>query len=411
MTKIKAFKAIRPVRDKVHLVATRPYYSYKKNVLKAKLEDNPFTFLRIINPEFGSLIKTKPNTPERFNLVSQSYKKFIDEGILMKEKKETLYIYRQTKDNHPFTGIIAGASVQEYEDDLIKKHEATLTSRESMFTNYLDIVGYNAEPVLLSYPHQNEIDTLLNIITAKRPEYEFSTTDRIKHELWVLNEVETTEMINAFDKIDACYIADGHHRSASSAALTKLRREKGDSEIDNKDFFLAYFIDERKLKILEFNRIVKTLNGLSKIEFLDKLHESFDIERLHSAQKPSEEHQITICIEGDWYLLTCKPEIIDTKHPVKSLDPEILTNYVLTPILGIKDLKTDENIEFVSGAESIQSIEEKITKGKFKVAFILYPIAMEQVKRVADNQLIMPPKSTWVEPKMRSGLTIYNINE
>lgn len=411
MTKIKAFKALRPVRDKVHLVATRPFYSYKKNVLKAKLEDNPFTFLRIINPEFGSSIKTKPNSIERFNLVRESYKKFINEGILIKEKRETLYIYRQTKDNQEFTGIIAGASVKEYEDDLIKKHEATLTSREAMFTSYLDIVGYNAEPVLLSYPHQNEIDTLINIITSKRPEYEFSTTDRIKHELWILNEVETSEVIQAFEKIDACYIADGHHRSASSAALSKLRREKGNTQIDNKDFFLAYFIDERKLKILEFNRIVKTLNGLTKIEFLDKLSDSFEIEKLRNAQKPTCEHQITVCIEGDWYSLNCKPEIIDNEHPVKCLDPEILTNFVLTPILGIEDLKTDENIEFVSGAESIQSIEDKITKGKFKVAFILYPIAMEQVKRVADNQMIMPPKSTWVEPKMRSGLTIYTINE
>ena len=411
MTKIKAFKALRPVRDKVHLVATRPYYSYKKNVLKAKLEDNPFTFLRIINPEFGSQINTKPNSPERFNLVSESYKNFIEEGILIQEEKETLYIYRQTKDNQEFTGIIAGASVQEYEDDLIKKHEATLTSREAMFTNYLDIVGYNAEPVLLSYPHQNEIDTLINIITAKRPEYEFSTTDRIKHELWILNEIETTEVTNAFEKIDACYIADGHHRSASSAALTKLRKENGNSELNNKDFFLAFFIDERKLKILEFNRIVKSLNGLSKNEFLDKLNVSFEIEKLHKQQKPTVEHQITVCIEGEWFLLTCKPEIIKKEHPVKCLDPEILTNYVLDPILGIKDLKTDENIEFISGAESIQSIEDKITKGKFKVAFILYPVSMDQVKRVADNQMIMPPKSTWVEPKMRSGLTIYNINE
>jgi uncharacterized protein (DUF1015 family) len=411
MTKIKAFKALRPVRDKVHLVATRPYYSYKKNVLKAKLEDNPFTFLRIINPEFGSQINTKPNSPERFNLVNESYKKFIEEGILIKEEKETLYIYRQTKDNQEFTGIIAGASVQEYEDDLIKKHEATLTSREAMFTNYLDIVGYNAEPVLLSYPHQNEIDTLINIITSKRPEYEFSTTDRIKHELWILNEIETTEVKNAFEKIDACYIADGHHRSASSASLTKLRKENGNSELNNKDFFLAFFIDERKLKILEFNRIVKSLNGLSKNEFLDKLNVSFEIEKLHKQQKPTVEHQITVCIEGEWFLLTCKPEIIKKEHPVKCLDPEILTNYVLDPILGIKDLKTDENIEFISGAESIQSIEDKITKGKFKVAFILYPVSMDQVKRVADNQMIMPPKSTWVEPKMRSGLTIYNINE
>lgn len=411
MTKIKAFKATRPVRDKVHLVATRPYNSYKENVLTAKLEDNPFTFLHIINPELESGLKTKPNSIERFNLVREKYKQFIDEEILITDKKETLYIYRQTKDSHPFTGIIAGASVKEYEEDLIKKHEATITAREAMFTNYLDIVGYNAEPVLLSYPHQNEIDTLLNIITAKRPEYEFSTTDRVKHELWVLSEIETKEVIAAFENIDACYIADGHHRSASSVALSKLRSEDEENTNENKDFFLAFFIDERKLKILEFNRLVKTLNNLSKEEFLDKLSISFTINKLAKAEKPSHEHHISLCLEGDWYQLICKPEIINIHHPVKCLDPEILTNFVLTPILGIQDLKTDENIEFVSGAESLESFENKITSGKFKVGFVLFPVDMEQVKRVADNQMIMPPKSTWVEPKMRSGLTIYNINE
>lgn len=411
MTKIKPFKAIRPVRDKVHLVATRPYYSYKKNVLQAKLEDNPFTFLHIINPEFGSPIKTKPNTPERFNLVSESYKNFISEGVLFTEKEETIYIYRQTKNDHAFTGIIAGASVQEYDDDKIKKHEATLTSREEMFTNYLDIVGYNAEPVLLCYPHQADIDQLLIEYTKKRPEYEFSTTDRIKHELWVLTQEECSSIQSAFEKIDACYIADGHHRSASSAALSKLRQQRGNTKIDNKDFFLAYFIDEERLKILEFNRLVKTLNGLSINDFLTKLSSSFTIEKLTKAQKPFQEHQITVCIKGDWYLFTCKPEIVNNEHPVQCLDAEILTQFVLSPILGIKDLKTDENIEFVSGAESISSIEDKIRKGKFDIGFILYPISMSQVKRVADNQMIMPPKSTWVEPKMRSGLTIYNINE
>ena len=190
MTKIKPFKAIRPVRDKVHLVATRPYYSYKKNVLSAKLEDNPFTFLHIINPEFGSPIKTLPNTQERFNLVSESYKKFIAEGILITEKENSIYIYRQTSGSHQYTGVIAGASIQEYEDDLIKKHEATITSREDMFTNYLDVVGYNAEPVLLSYTHSDELGLLLEEHTEKRPEYEFSTTYRIKHELCILSVSE-----------------------------------------------------------------------------------------------------------------------------------------------------------------------------------------------------------------------------
>lgn len=411
MSKIAPFKALRPVRDKVHLVATRPYYSYKKNVLKAKLEDNPYTFLRIINPEFGSTIKTKSNSKERFGLVSEKYDEFIHEGILIQDNEPHIYIYRQTKDGHEFTGIVAGASVEEYEKDLIKKHEATLTSREAMFTNYLDIVGYNAEPVLLSYPHEEAIDSLLNTYTKVRPEYEFTTTDRIKHELWILSTEETAQMIKAFEKLPATYIADGHHRSASSAGLKKLRLEKGTSQYLNEDFFLAFFIDENRLKILEFNRLVKTLNNLTEKEFLDKLRDSFEISPLKTSSKPKHEHQMTMCLDGNWYELNCKKNIIDQDHPVKCLDAEILTNYVLTPILGIQDLKTDENIEFISGAESIDSLEEKIRKGKARVGFILYPVSMDQVKKVADNHMIMPPKSTWVEPKLRSGLTIYNINE
>ena len=411
MTKIKPFKAIRPVRDKVHLVATRPYYSYKKNVLSAKLEDNPFTFLHIINPEFGSPIKTLPNTQERFNLVSESYKKFIAEGILITEQENSIYIYRQTSGSHQYTGVIAGASIKEYEDDLIKKHEATITSREEMFTNYLDVVGYNAEPVLLSYTHSDELDALLQEHTQKRSEYEFSTTDRIKHELWILSGSEMDGIISSFEKIDACYIADGHHRSASSASLARLRREKGNLDINNKDFFLAFFIDEKRMNILEFNRLIKNLNGLTKTEFLEKISTHFIVEKLSKAHKPACEHQVTVCIEGDWYLLICKPEIIHAEHPVQCLDPEILTQFILTPVLGIQDLKTDDNIEFISGAESIQTIEDQILKGKFKIGFVLFPVTMDQVKRVADNQMIMPPKSTWVEPKMRSGLTIYTINE
>jgi uncharacterized protein (DUF1015 family) len=411
MTKIAPFKALRPVRDKVHLVATRPYYSYKKNVLKAKLEDNPYTFLRIINPEFNSEKKTKPNSKERFELVKDKYKEFIDEGILIKDSQAHIYIYRQTKNGHEFTGIVAGASVEEYENDLIKKHEATLTSREAMFTNYLDIVGYNAEPVLLSYPHEQRIDELLVQCTSARPEYEFTTTDRIKHEVWVLSEHDSLSIINAFEMLPATYIADGHHRSASSAGLKKHRQSKGTSQFPNEDFFLAFFIDETRLKILEFNRLVKTLNKLSGDEFLNRLGESFKIVPLPKAEKPVHEHQMTMCLEGKWYQLDCKPEIIDESHPVRCLDAEILTQSVLTPILGINDLKTDENIEFISGAESISTFEEKITKGKFKVGFVLFPASIEQVKKVADNQMIMPPKSTWVEPKMRSGLTIYNINE
>lgn len=410
MAKILPFRAIRPTRDKVHLVAARPFYSYKQNVLEAKLEDNPFTFLHIINPEFGTEATTKGNTPSRFQLVSQRYAEFIEKGILFQDEEPTLYVYRQSKPGHVFTGVICGASVAEYLNDSIKKHEATLTSREQMFTDYLDIVGYNAEPVLLAHKSSVEIENDLKLITSARPEYEFTTTDLVTHELWKLTPSETIVLQEAFEQLNELYIADGHHRSASSVRLAQKRKENG-STFNNENAFLAYIIDESQLEILEFNRLVKTTNGLSKAEILTAISTNFEIEELSVRQKPKSNHQFTLCIENSWYLLSCKPEIIDDSHPVKCLDAEILTAFVLSPILGIHDLKSDENISFMSGAESIEKLEQKVTSGNYKVAFVLYPATMEQVKRVADHQMIMPPKSTWVEPKLRSGLTIYNINE
>lgn len=411
MAKIIPFKALRPIRNKVHLIATRPYYSYKKNVLKAKLEDNPYTFLRIINPEFNTIVKTKPNSKERFKLVAEKYKEFINEGHLIKDKEAHIYVYRQTKNGHAFTGIVAGASIDEYEADLIKKHEATLTSREEMFVNYLDVVGYNAEPVLLSHPHDVNIDKLLSEYTATRPEYEFATTDKILHELWVLDQNQSKEIVDAFEKLGALYIADGHHRSASSVGLHQRRRLRGEKHYPNEDYFLSFLIDEEKLQILEYNRLVKTIGSLTENEFLAKLNASFEVKPIPKAQKPKEEHHFTMCLKGKWYELIAKKHIINENHPVACIDAEILTQAVLDPILNIKDLKTDERIEFASGAENILTIEDKVLKGKFDIAFILFPATMEQVKHVADQQMIMPPKSTWVEPKMRSGLTIYEINE
>jgi len=410
MAKIHPFRAIRPTRDKVHLVAARPFYSYKKNVLEAKLEDNPFTFLHIINPEFGSEATTKANTIERFQLVGKRYSEFINEGILIQDDAPSLYVYRQSKSGYVFTGVVCGASVEEYLNDDIKKHEATLTSREKMFTEYLDVVGYNAEPVLLAHKSSQEIDNLLKLVTRARAEYEFTTTDLVKHELWKLNDSEAELTIAAFDKLNELYIADGHHRSASSVRLSEKRKKEGSSAVNEKAF-LAYIIDEAQLNILEFNRLVRTMNGLSSDKILELVAEHFEITKTPNKHKPTANHQFCMCLQGEWYELNCKPEIIDDSHPVKCLDAEILTQYVLSPILGIHDLKSDGNISFMSGAEPHEKLEQKVASGEFPIAFVLFPATMDQVKRVADNQMIMPPKSTWVEPKLRSGLTIYNINE
>jgi uncharacterized protein (DUF1015 family) len=407
MAEIAPFKAIRPIRDKVHLVATRPYYSYKKNMLQAKLQDNPYTFLHIINPEFNNPIKTKANSNERFNLVSERYQDFIDRGILIQDEKPHLYLYRQTKGNKSCTGIIGGASVNEYLNGDIKKHEATLTSREEIFTNYLDIVGYNAEPVLISYKGNDKINDIIRGLSEGRPEYEFSTTDLIKHELWVLKDPDSIAIQKHFKEINCTYIADGHHRSASSARLHENKK----NTYPNSAHFLSYFVEEKQLQILEFNRLIKSLNGISKNKFIEQLKEIGSVQSLKEASKPHQVNRIHFYFEEDWYALSIKSELIDDKDPVKKLDSSILTELILNPILGIKDLKTSDQVDFLPGIFSVDEFQQYGIKNNYPLGFVLYPASIDQIKLVADCGLNMPPKSTWVEPKLRSGLTIYNIKE
>lgn len=408
MAKIVGFRAIRPARDKVHLVATRPYYTYKSNVLKAKLEDNPFTFLHIINPEFGKANKTKPNSNERFLHVREQYNRFVEEGILHQDNEETIYIYRQSKGGFSCIGVIAGSSIAEYEAGQIKKHEATFTAREEMFTRYLDIVGFNAEPVLLTYENNKEIAQFIANQAQARPEYEFSTTDKVKHELWCLATDKVAELIGMFSAIDATYIADGHHRTASSLRLHHLKGKE--SSNGSSAYFLSFLVQENQIEIIEFNRLVKTLNHLSEEEFLSKLSMVGELIPMNEIRNPSKEHEIVVVLKNKAFSFYPLPQFVDLSHPVNSLDPEILTQLILSPILGIHDLKTSEELVFSPGSESVDSLVEKINSEKYAVGFLLYPLSIQQVKRVADNGLNMPPKSTWVEPKLRSGLTIYPID-
>lgn len=410
MADIVPFSAIRPIRDKVHLVANRPYYSYKKNVLIAKLESNPYTFLHIINPEFATTQKTEINSKERFELVKKGYSNFLDKGILIQEDSERIYVYRQTTENNIFTGIVAGSSIQEYLNGNIKKHEETITEREYMFTNYLDLVGFNAEPVLLSYSGNKQIDALLKAFVLERPEYEFTTTDSIKHELWVLSVQESESIQQAFLAVEATYIADGHHRTASSARLYKQRMKNGTST-NKSAYFLSFLVEEKSLKIVEFNRLIKKLNPHTVETFIAAFKNIGTLTSLKEITKPTKKNHFTICFKNQYYDFKILPSLIDHTNLVNSIDSALLTNFILTPILGIQDLKTTDNIEFSAGNTPLLEIKDKLDSGKCELAFLLFPPTIEQVKQIADNGLYMPPKSTWLEPKLRSGLTIYNINE
>jgi uncharacterized protein (DUF1015 family) len=410
--KIKPFKAIRPTRDKVHLVASRPYYTYEKQVLDAKLENNPYTFIHIINPEFSSIDKPSLNSIERFEKVRKRYEKFCQDNIFMQDITPSFYIYRQTFDNHSFTGLIAGASVDEYNDGKIKKHEETITARESLFVDYLDSVGFNAEPVLLSYPKNDNIAKLIASKIQQLPEYDFTTTDGNKHELWVCNNNDLIKDIQSqFDQINDVYIADGHHRSASSARLAEIKRKQNPHFTGEENFnsFLAYFISEDEMKIYDFNRLVLDLNGFTSSEFLECVREKFDLNIMEESKIKRREHFVHMFFEDTWYEIEMNPSSINTKSPVESLDSYLLTKGILEPILAIDDLKTSERIRFINGQFGLEGIRKEVMAGKAKVGFALAPLTATHIKNVADANEIMPPKSTWVEPKLRSGLTIYNI--
>lgn len=413
MAKIIPFKGIRPAKDKVHLVASRSLDGYKIGDLKDKLEGNPYTFLHIVHPDYNDSKKTKPGSAERLQKTKRKYLEFIHEGILEQDTQAAYYIYQQIKEGNTYTGIIGCSSIDDYLSGVIKIHEQTLTEREQKLKEYLEVCDFNAEPVLFSYPNDKVIDTITQRTIANDATFDFTTTDRVRHKLWVLNDTkQVKEIEKRFASIPAIYIADGHHRSASSSLLGKSRKEKNKKHTGNEayNFYLGVFFPEDQLKIYDFNRVVKDLNGLSTADFLKKISEKFEVqEKGKEIYKASTLHNFSMYVDGKWYSLSAKKNTIDNNSPVGSLDASILTEQILSPILNIHDLKTDKRIAFVSGIRGMQELQAQVDSGKMKAAFGLFPVAMAQLKLIADTNNIMPPKSTWVEPKMRSGLVIYSL--
>ena len=415
MAKVIPFKAIRPQTDKVHLVASRSVDGYNTSEIKDKLAANPYSFLHVINPDFDDGIKTKPGSKERLFKVKARFKQFVNEQIFLIEESPSYYLYRQIKNGDEFIGIIACTSIDDYMNGVIKIHEQTLTSREEKLKEYLDICGFNAEPVLFCYPNDITIDQISDNVAMQRPDYDFTTTDRVRHSVWVISSQENVNLIaERFSKIPNIYIADGHHRSASSTLLGKSRRDSVNTFTGDEAFnyYLGVFFSESQLKIYDYNRVVKDLNGLSVNELIDQLSSNFIISGINDLDfKPTEKHEFSMYVDGKWYSLKIKNAHFNSQDPIDSLDAAILTNYILSPIFDIHDLKTDKRIAFIPGIKGSKELKKQVDEGKALVAFGLYPVTMEHLKWIADTNNIMPPKSTWVEPKMRSGLIVYSLED
>ena len=409
MITLKPFKAIRPPRDKAYLVATRSYLTYSDDELDDKLHNNPYTFLHVINPKEGRQL---PFGVKKYEKVRDAFKAFTGEGTFMQDKEPHFYIYRQVKDGNEYIGLIGAVSVKDYLEGRIKKHEKTLTAREKMFTDYLETTGFNAEPVLLTYQDDLKINQLFARYIETRSEYEFTSTDKVLHQLWLIDVKEDLELIEKrFSQQKALYIADGHHRSASSAALHQRLLKKNISK-EHDAYFMAFLIGEGQMKVYEFNRLVKGYYGKTTKEILEELHENFIVEpKGAKPYKPDYWHEIGAYFDKHWYKLVPKTGSFDPQHPIDHLDTQILSKLILKPILGIQNLKTDDRISFLPGTESLEALQQKVDSGKFDFAFALHPTSINQIKQVSDKGKTMPPKSTYIEPKLRSGLLIYEIKE
>ncbi|WP_224482970.1 DUF1015 domain-containing protein [Robertkochia aurantiaca] len=405
MSHIIPFKAVRPSKDKVQLVVSRSYEDYRKKELKATLTYNPFSFLHIINPGFK--FHREIAGPERFLLVKNRFDEFREEDIFIKDTQPCFYLYQMRTRNHEFCGFFCAASVADYRNDVIRKHESTIKAREILFKDYLKTVGFNAEPVLLTYPDHEGIENIMNDTRKKQPEYHFTTTDKINHQMWVINDKTKIEAIQAYVRdLSVVYIADGHHRSASSSLLSEEMKEL-DPENEKYHYFMSYMIPESSLRIFEFNRMVKDLNGLSVEDFLIRLDKVFRIEfRGQEPYKPEQPHHFSMYLDGSFYSLYLRKNY-NFSDPLSELDTQILYTEVLKPVLGIKNLRKNNRIAYGYGKDNLIRMKEQVDNKKFAVGFNLYPVSVEQLKRIADAGQVMPPKSTYIQPKLRSGLTIY----
>ncbi|TXD52517.1 MULTISPECIES: DUF1015 domain-containing protein [unclassified Polaribacter] len=409
MAIVNPFKAVRPSRDKVALVSSKSYEAYTHAELGAKLDFNPYSFLHIVNPDYKFLQEV--STERRFLSVHNRYEDFKRNQIFIKDKIPAFYIYERIDAQHSFCGIIGATSIADYLNGDIKKHEGTISKRERLFQKYLKIIGFNAEPILLTFKDDETIAEIITQEKKKRPEYEFSTTDKKLHKLWLVTDENITQKIRkAFAKIKTLYIADGHHRTASSALLAKDLASENENHTGNEayNFFMSYLIPESQLDIAEFNRFVKDLNGLSLTEFLGKLSVSFTITN-HGQQVyfPDKKHHFSMYVHGEFYSLYLKEDVYKFTDSLSALDAEILYRTVLNPILGIEDLSNNDRTGHSDTKKDIVSIKTKVDLGLYTVGFSLTPVTVHEMKEIADANLKMPPKTTYIQPKLRSGLTIY----
>lgn len=412
MAKIKAFCCIRPREDLADKIAALPYDVYNRKEAKEVVSKNNLSFLKIDRAEtqFDDSVDTYAS--QVYDKAKEIFESMVADGIYVTDDDECYYIYRLTMDGREQTGIVACASVDDYVNNVIKKHENTREEKEQDRIRHVDTLSAQTGPIFLAYRSKKTInDVVSKVMTEESPLYDFTAVDGIGHTVWKIAESKEVEIIkNAFAGIGEIYIADGHHRAASAVKVGLKRRKEnpGYDGTEEFNYFLSVLFPDDQLMIMDYNRTVKDLNGLSEDEFIEKIKDNFEVTTLSEAKHPDKKGKVSMYLSGKWYMLSAKKELLEINDPVLSLDVSLLQNYLLEPVLGIKDPRTDERIDFIGGIRGLKELEKR-ADSDMKVSFAMYPTSISELFDVADAGLLMPPKSTWFEPKLRSGLFIHRI--
>jgi uncharacterized protein (DUF1015 family) len=410
MITVKAFRGLRPKKELVQKIASPPYDVLSSQEAREMARDNELSFLHINKPEIDLPEDTDPYSEIVYLTGRKNLQRFISDGYLVQDDKESIYVYRQIWKNHVQTGYFCLSSVEDYDAGRIKKHEFTRPKKEADRTKLVDTMNAQVGPVFLLYKDNSELNDLLEQAASGEPEIDFTTPDEVTHQLWAINDPEFLEKITrGFDNLDATYVADGHHRSASASNVCKMRKEKNPSHTGNEpyNYFLSVIFPKSHLKILPYNRVVTDLNGLNNGDFLAKVKEKFDIQQAEGELEVEDAHSFGMYLDGSWYWMAPRTGSYNAGDLQESLDVNILMKNLLVPVLGIGDPRTDPRIDFVGGIRGNGELKRLVDSGEFKVAFALYPTSVDTLISVADAGQVMPPKSTWFEPKLRSGMVVH----
>jgi uncharacterized protein (DUF1015 family) len=414
MAVIKPFKGIRPPQALVEEVASRPYDVLNSDEARAEAEGNEKSLYHIIKPEIDFPVGTDEHDSRVYEKAAQNFQMFQDKGWLVQDAKENYYVYAQTMNGHTQYGLVVGAYVPDYLNGVIKKHELTRRDKEEDRMKHVRVNNANIEPVFFAYPDNEKVNVIVAKYTVRKPEYDFiAPGDGFGHTFWIIDDEQDIQAITAeFAKMPAMYIADGHHRSAAAALVGAEKAKqnpnhRGDEEYN---YFMAVCFPASQLTIIDYNRVVKDLNGLTPAEFLDALRPHFTVEEKGTEEyRPQALHNFSLYLAGKWYSLTAKLGTYNDADPIDVLDVTISSRLILDNILGIKDLRSDKRIDFVGGIRGLGELKRRVDSGEMKVALALYPVSMKQLMDIADTGNIMPPKTTWFEPKLRSGLVIHKL--